>query len=271
MAERHPAEDAADLGAPVSRDDCGNLLLRSLDPPDFALIQPYLEPVPLHRGHVIVAPGEPITFVCFPEIGVTSVADILPDGTRTEIALIGREGMTNSQLLLGCEEAPHEALVQIGSGRSLRVDAEVLRAFCASRPAAHALLLRFIHALAVQTARTLASNLRDPAEKRLSRWLLMCHDRIDGDEIDLIHEHIGRMLGVRRATVTDTLHILEGRRAVKSNRGRILIRDRAVLEELAGHAYGFAEDHYRRLIGPFGKGRSKDIRRETPSGLAEPV
>jgi CRP-like cAMP-binding protein len=231
----------------------GNLLLRSLDVGDLAYIKPHLEPVSLNEGHVIVAQDEPITFVCFPECGVTSIADVQADGSRVEVALVGRDGMTNSQLLLGCERAPHEALVQIGNGRSLRLSAEMLRTFCRERPAAHALFLRYIHALSVQTARTLASNLRDGAEKRLARWLLMCHDRIEGDEICLLHEHIGRMLGVRRATVTDTLHLLEGRLAIRSTRGSILVRDRKVLEDLAADSYGSAEAHYRRLIGPFGR------------------
>jgi hypothetical protein len=81
----------------------------------------------------------------------------------------------------------------------------------------------------------------------------MCHDRIDGDEIQLMHEHIGRMLGVRRATVTDTLHVLEGHGALRSKRGRITVRNRTLLEELAGASYGSAETHYRNLIAPFGK------------------
>lgn len=231
----------------------GNLLLRSLDAGDLAYIKPHLEPVALNEGHVIVAQDEPITFVCFPECGVTSVSDVQADGSRVEIALIGRDGMTNSQLLLGCDLAPHEAVVQIGNGRSLRLSAAMLSTFCHERPNARAVFLRYIHALSVQTARTLASNLRDGAEKRLARWLLMCHDRIDGEEICLMHEQIGRMLGVRRATITDTLHLLEGHRAIGNTRGRILIRDRKLLEGLAGSSYGFAEAHYRRLIGPFGR------------------
>jgi CRP-like cAMP-binding protein len=202
---------------------------------------------------VIVAQDEPITFVCFPESGVTSVADVQPDGMRTELALIGRDGMTNSQLLLGCAYSSYEAIVQIGGGRSFRVEAEVLQRFCAKYPSAHLLFLRFIHALSVQTARTLASNARDPVERRLSRWLLMCHDRIDGDEIRLIHEHVGRMLGVRRATVTDALHVLEGTGAVRSSRGKITIRNRELLESLAALSYGSAERHYRVAIAPFGK------------------
>jgi CRP-like cAMP-binding protein len=253
LAEPIGGGQNSSLNSPSASAICGNLLLRSLESRDFALIRPYLERVRLDRGHVIAAQNEPITFVCFPESGVTSVADVMDDGTRVEIALVGREGMTNCQLLLGCDHAPHEAAVQIGDGSSLRLRADLLREFTARSPAAHALFLRFVHALAIQTARTLTSNLRDPAEVRLARWLLMCHDRIDGDEIQLGHADISRMLGVRRATVTDALHLLEGHAALRSSRGRIVVRDRFRLEELAGSSYGFAEHHYRRLIAPFGK------------------
>lgn len=38
----------------------------------------------------------------------------------------------------------------------------------------------------------------------------MCHDRIDGEEIALTHEYMATMLGVRRSSVTEALHILEG-------------------------------------------------------------
>jgi DNA-binding MarR family transcriptional regulator len=81
----------------------------------------------------------------------------------------------------------------------------------------------------------------------------MAHDRLPGDEIALRHEDIGNMLGVRRASVTDTLHMLEGAGAIRSSRGRLTVRSRAVLEELAGDSYGFPEAQYRRLIAPFGK------------------
>jgi hypothetical protein len=41
--------------------------------------------------------------------------------------------------------------------------------------------------------------------------------------------------------------------AIRNTRGRILVRNRGLLEELAGDSYGFAETHYRRVIGPFGR------------------
>jgi hypothetical protein len=81
----------------------------------------------------------------------------------------------------------------------------------------------------------------------------MCHDRIDGDEIALTHEFMGMMISADRSNVTVTLHILEGAGMIRSLRGRVIIRDRQKLEELAGDSYGVPEAEYRRLIGPLGR------------------
>jgi CRP-like cAMP-binding protein len=97
------------------------------------------------------------------------------------------------------------------------------------------------------------SNLNDALEKRLARWLLMNHDRLEGDRIKLTHDQLGVMLGVRRATVTDTLHILEGEGMIRCNRGVIEVCDRKRLLDFAGESYGAAETEYARFIAPFAK------------------
>ena len=229
-----------------------NLLLGALAEEDLAFLEPRLELVTLPQGEVLVRQGDPIAYVYFPQSGVVTLGDVAADGSKLEVALVGREGMINAQFLLGCKQVPHEAFVQIG-GEALRIAAHDLEALCARSPLAQGLFLRFIHALSVQATKTLASKVRDTVVKRLSRWLLMCHDRIDGDEINLIHQDIGRLLGVRRATITDTLHIMEGLGALRNTRARIVLRDRERLEQLAGGTYGLAEAEYRDLIGPFGK------------------
>jgi hypothetical protein len=77
------------------------------------------------------------------------------------------------------------------------------------------------------------------------------------------------MLGVRRASVTDALHILEGEGALRGGRGCIILRDRQKLEDLAGDAYGFPEAQYSRLIAPFGKMLAvPEVRRLTRSSEA---
>ena len=76
-----------------------------------------------------------------------------------------------------------------------------------------------------------------------------------GDQLELTHEFMSMMLAVRRSSVTMTLHTLEGTRAIRGTRGFVTVLDRGRLEEIAGCSYGEAEDEYRRLVGPFGKGK----------------
>ena len=110
--------------------------------------------------------------------------------------------------------------------------------------------------------RSILSNARDALGVRIARWLLMRHDRVGGDELLICHDKIAFSLGIRRASVTDALHILEGERLIRCRRGRILIRNRRGLEAMAADSYGPPEACYRRLMGPFGK---------RGTGVTEPV
>ncbi|MFC6776836.1 Crp/Fnr family transcriptional regulator [Methylobacterium gregans] len=88
-------------------------------------------------------------------------------------------------------------------------------------------------------------------EERLARWLLLAHDRVDGDELPLTHEFLSLMLAVRRSSLTIATHMLEGAGMIRAKRGLIIVLDRAKLEAAAGETYGKAEAEYERLIGPY--------------------
>ena len=100
------------------------------------------------------------------------------------------------------------------------------------------------------------ANAGAPAEERLARWLLMYHDRQDGDDLSVTHEFLSIMLGVRRPTVTVAIHTLEGAGLIRARRGRIRVLSRTRLEEAAGQTYGPAEAEYERLIGPLRRPQS---------------
>lgn len=238
----------------IAQATCRNLLLRSLAAEDFALLAPHCERVSLNAGDVVARAGEPIGQLCFPEGGIVSFADVLSDGSRVGIGHLGYEGLAGWPALLGCDQSPHEAAVTVNGDGAWRIDSR--RLLDASRASATlgALLLRFVQAFLIQLGRTVVSNLTQPVDARLCRWILMGHDRLAGDEIEVTHHEIGVMLGVRRASVTDTLHILEGDGLIRCRRGRVIVRDRPALRAHAGETYGFAEAEYSRLIAPFGKG-----------------
>ena len=81
-------------------------------------------------------------------------------------------------------------------------------------------------------------------EERLARWLLMVHDRVDGDKLHLTHEFLATMLGARRPGVTIALNMLEYRGLIRAKRSEITIVDRAGLIELTGGAYGPEEERH---------------------------
>ena len=90
---------------------------------------------------------------------------------------------------------------------------------------------------------------RGNTSKPLARWLLMCHDRLQDNNLPLTHEFLALMLGVRRSGVTNEIHVIEGVHAIKATRGNIKILDRAKLEDMAGGSYGIPEREYERHIG----------------------
>jgi hypothetical protein len=71
---------------------------------------------------------------------------------------------------------------------------------------------------------------------------------VDGDVIALTREFLALMLGVRRAGVTTSLHILEGANVINATRGRVEILSREALLENAGDSYGAPEAEYERLL-----------------------
>jgi CRP-like cAMP-binding protein len=189
-----------------------------------------------------------IDYVYFPESGLGSVVAIGDRDRRIEIGIFGRDGMSGAAVVMGNDRSPHETFMQI-AGHGFRLPADALRRAMTESPSFHNLLLRYMQTFMIQTAHTALANGRAKLEERLARWLLMCHDRIDGDELGLTHEFLAIMLVVRRAGVTVAMHMLEGRGLIRGARGMILIRDRDGLIEIADGFYGLPEAEYRRLIG----------------------
>ncbi len=224
-----------------------NRLLSIMSGDDFALLRPYLERVVLNAKDVIEEPGQPIQHVYFLEPSVASVVAITAQGEKMEVGLFGPEGMSGIAVLHGADRSPLHTFIQV-AGSGIRLPADQLRSALASSATLRNLLMRYAQAFSIQVSFTALANGRYTIDERLSRWLLMCHDRVDDNVISLTHEFLALMLGVRRAGVTTALQILEGARIIKASRGRIEILDRDELLEAAGDSYGLPEVEYERLM-----------------------
>jgi CRP-like cAMP-binding protein len=223
-----------------------NALLRAMAPEDFLRLRPHLEPVQLRQGEILATPSEQIQYAYFFEDGLSSEIAINPQGEKIEVGCVGYEGMTPVAVLYGVDQSPGQSLMQ-SSGSAWRIPTAVLQNAMDKSPALRGLLLRFAHVMAIQAAQAALSSGRYELSHRLSGWLLKCQDRL-GDKIDITHDSLALILGVRRAGITTALHVLEGDLAVRSDRGRITVRNRETLMKGAGGCYGVPEAEYRRLI-----------------------
>src|SRR4051812_31923483 len=158
-----------------------NLLLTTMEESDFALLQPHLVRVELQRRDPLFEPDQPIEAAHFLESGVASIVSEDALGEAIEVGILGREGVSGIPLLLGSGQGPHRGFMQIGPGSALRIDAEPLIEAMERSPSLRTLLLRFVQTFMVQLAQTLSVNGNQTLPERLARWLLMCHDRLDGD------------------------------------------------------------------------------------------
>ena len=172
--------------------------------------------MPLPLRTYLVEPNKSIEYVYFMEQGIASMVALTALQRRIEVGLIGREGLSGSPILLGTDRTPHECFIQM-SGEALRISAADLWGVLEIRPRVHMHMLRFVQAFTVQISQTALSNGSYTLEERLARWLLMCHDRVDGDVLPTTHEFLSIMLGVRRPGVTEALHILEGTRVIRAD------------------------------------------------------
>ncbi len=226
----------------------GNRLLRLLSEADFQRIARHLEPLDLPIKYKLAEVSQTIGYGYFLRSGIGSIVVGSPEGQRAEAGLFGREGWAPPPLAMGSKTSPYDIFMQV-AGDGHRIERDALLEAMEQSATLRTLLSLFVQTLTTQTAFTALSNAVHHVDERLARWILMCHDRVDGDEIHLTHEFLSLMLAVRRPSVTTALHVLEGNRFIRAERGTITIRDRQALEAFAADTYGKPEKEYRQLIG----------------------
>jgi CRP-like cAMP-binding protein len=232
----------------MSQSRTRNILLQAMSGDDYAILEPHFKRIPLPVKLQLHAAGRAIDHVYFPEDGIVSIVAVTLDGKSCEVGLFGREGMSETATVLGTDHSPHEAYVQSAGVSGLRLPTQILTDAFEQSPTLRRHLLRYVQAMMIQLSSSIAAA-GQTIEQRLARWLLMCSDRIDGNEVPLTHEFISMMLGVRRPGVTVAIEQLVTNRLVANRRGIIVIEDRAGLQTLADGSYGLAETEYERLVG----------------------
>lgn len=207
----------------------------------------HLEQVELRMGEIISQPDEAIEYVYFPQSGTISIVALMEDGSQAEVGVIGSEGIYGLPVVLGTDSSPFQAVVQI-PGHALRLKARVLREELKDCGGFQKSLLLYAQAFFIQTAATAACNRAHRLDKRLARWLLMTQDRARVDDLQLTHDFISTMLGVRRAGVSVAANKLQAEGFINYSRGNIHILDRKGLEGFSCECYEVVRKEFARLL-----------------------
>jgi CRP-like cAMP-binding protein len=207
-----------------------------------------MEKVSLGIKHVLYAPGKPIEHVYFPLTCVLSLVVEMNDKVVIEVATVGNEGMLGAPVVLGVDHSARQAFAQV-PGVALRMPARELRRAMAEHGELRERLLRYVQVLNNQIGQSTACNQAHSIDERMCRWLLMCHDRVGGDEIPLTQEFLAQMLGVRRPSVTVVAGMLQKAGLIRYSRGRITVLDRAGLEAGSCECYEAVRRDYEQVMG----------------------
>ncbi len=213
-----------------------NQLLDSLPAEDRERFLADCDTVRLEFGQSLAEPGEQILDVHFPTGCLISLIVSLGSKTRLEVSMAGNEGMLGSSLMLGAKTSPLQALVQ-RAGPALRMSSACFLSHLARSSALEAAIKRYIHVLLSQISQSAACAHSHVVEARLAKWLLMTHDRTHGDQLQMTHEFLSSLLGVRRAGVTRAASALQSRGLIEYQRGNITVNDRPGLERASCRCY----------------------------------
>jgi CRP-like cAMP-binding protein len=214
-----------------------NLILAALPFGEYARLSPDMEFITLPVGERLYHSGNAIEYVYFPVDALVSVVTHMRDGANVEAGLIGRDGMVGVPVLLGADIEFEEAVVQIAGGAMrMRYAAFTDELKNESSPLLTQLLL-YARDLMKQITQTATCNRRHKVEKRLARWLLMCRDRTESDELPLTQEFISSTLGTRRTGLSSAAVTLRREGFILYSHGNISILNRKGLEEFACGCY----------------------------------
>jgi CRP-like cAMP-binding protein len=221
----------------------GNSLIGYLPPSERSRLLSVSETVRMHAGAALGGEEGQITHAFFPLSGFVSLAAEVEGHPPLGMHLIGSEGMVGMPLVLGADAVSSRSVVQ-GPGTVLRVLRGRFRTALQDCPRLRRTLNRYLHVQMMQLSQNAACIHFHLIEARLARQLLMTQDRVGEHHVQLTHQCLADLLGVRRSAITIAAGALRARRAITYSRGKIRILDRERLEQASCECYGLDIDAY---------------------------
>lgn len=224
-----------------------NHILDLLPAKDLERLLPDLKLVDMPRGWTISESGDHVDYLHFPISGIVSLMYALEDGSTSETALVGKEGVVGISIFMGGDSMPSSTEVQ-SPGKAYRLPRAVMKREFALGGKMQQLSLLFTQALICQTSQTAVCNQYHGVDQQMCRWLLTSVDRLESNELHVTQEMVSNLLGVRRETISKNLNLLQKQGLIETGRGRITVLNRKAMEKAACECYAVVRDEYARLF-----------------------
>jgi CRP-like cAMP-binding protein len=226
-----------------------NRLLGALETASRKRIDPYLEPANLKLGVIVCEAGGLLKHAYFPQGAVLSLLTVLENGSAIETANIGREGAFGLFAALYSRVSFNRCLVQL-EGSIVRCPIELLRSEFKRSEHVRDLFVSYSETLLSQVQQTVACNAMHTTEQRICRWLLMMHDRAEGEALPYTHEFLSHMLGANRKSVTLAAQSLQTAGLISYSRGTIKVLNRPGLEKASCECYAIVRERFDAFLTP---------------------
>jgi CRP-like cAMP-binding protein len=212
-------------------------------------ILPHLTEVDLKLGATVCEAGGVLTHAYFPQGCVLSLLTVLENGSEIECANIGREGAFGLFAAMYGRVSFSRCTVQL-EGPLVRCDIRPLQVMFQNSAHMQDLFVSYSETLLSQVMQTVACNSLHSVEERLCRWLLMMHDRAEGENLTYTHEFLSRIMGANRTSVTLAAQSLQNRGLISYRRGLMQVVNRRGLEDAACECYLVVKERFDAFLKP---------------------
>jgi CRP-like cAMP-binding protein len=234
-------------------EDCSNIienkLLAALPKEECDRLLPYLEFCSIPVKEFLYTDNQPIEYVYFLESGVASLLTRMGDDTFIEVATVGNESMVGLPVFLGVQQISWQACLQVIPGNAFRMRAEIFKREVTPLSPLYKLLQLYTQALLNQITHLAACNRLHSIKQRCCRWLLGTFDKTGSQELMLTQESLSKILGVRRASISEVAIYLHEADLLRYSRGKMHILSRDGLKKASCECYDKLRSEYDCLLG----------------------
>jgi CRP-like cAMP-binding protein len=226
-----------------------NQLLGAFEPDSRQRIMSHMQPVTLKLGAVVCEAGGALKHAYFPEGCVLSLLTVLENGSAIECANIGREGAFGLFSAMYSRVSFNQCSVQL-EGPLVRCAIEPLHDEFQKSAHLRDLLVSYSETLVSQIMQTVACNALHSVEERMCRWLLMMHDRAEGEVLTYTHEFLAGIMGANRTSVTLAAQSLQNQGLISYRRGSMQVKDRVGMEKASCECYAIVKQRFDAFLNP---------------------